>query len=387
MFYLHMNAIVGLAGMIAALMLTRRWPSNKRVLLLLFNLGFLYVFSQKLFVFNVLYVAGNYALFLLLCRIARFRLAAFVAAIAANIGAVTVMRLYGMGTLQSPLFDVVITLGLIYNVLKVIDALYFAYFFKRDGEAGALDYANYILFIPTFTSGPILKFRDFMADTKKPYQVDAPLFEDSVKRIILGLFKKMVLVPGMSYVFQLVNDPAGGPLHTHESLFLMVWFYLWIYLDFSGYSDIAIGFGRLLGYTMPENFKKPFTSPSLTQFWRNWHVTLGDWFRDHIFIFFSRRTPSRLTAAGLSLLIMLLMGLWHGFTWLYVLYGLYHGVIIALESYFELSTVNKKKVSVPYYAFRVALTQLLVIFGVIVYSGDSATVLRIYEGLLRLPSF
>jgi alginate O-acetyltransferase complex protein AlgI len=386
MFYLHMNAIVGLAGIIAALMLTRRWPHNKRYLLLLFNLGFLLLYSKKLFVFNIAYTALNYVAFLALCRLARFRRAAFIGFIAANVAAVSVLRLYGMGTLQSPLFDIVITLGLIYNVLKVIDALYFAYFFKRDGEAGPIDYFNYILFVPTFTSGPILKFRDFMADAKQPYRVDAPLFEDSVKRIILGLFKKMVLIPGMSYIFHLVLD-RPGPLHTHETLFLMAWFYLWIYIDFSGYSDIAVGFGRLLGYTIPENFKKPFTSPSLTQFWRNWHATLGDWFRDHIFIFFSRRTPSRLTAAGLSLLIMLLMGLWHGFTWMYVLYGLYHGVVIAAESYFELSTVNKKKVSKPYFAFRVALTQLLVMFGVVVYSGDTHTVLRIYEGLFRLPAF
>lgn len=409
MWYLHMNAIVGLAAMIAALMLTRRWPHNKRLLLLLFNLGFLLLYSKKLFVFNVAYTGLNYAAFLLLCRLERGRRAAFIGLIAANVAAVSVIRLYGMGTLQSALFDVVITLGLIYNVLKVIDALYFAYFFKRDGEAKLIDYANYILFIPTFTSGPILKFRDFMADAKKPYAVDSALFEDSVKRIILGLFKKMVLVTWMSNVFHKMLEtgsftaafsamfggtaaPAAAtaavvPLHTHEALFLMVWFYLWLYFDFSGYSDIAIGFGRLFGYAMPENFKRPFLSPTLTQFWRNWHATLGDWFRDHIFIFFSRQTPSRLTAAGLSLLIMLLMGLWHGFTWLYVLYGLYHGIVIALESYFELSTVNKKKVSKPYFWFRVAVTQGIVIFSVIVYSGSADTVLRIYRGLFHLPSF
>ena len=92
-----------------------------------------------------------------------------------------------MGIFHNPLFDAIIYLGLIYNVLKVIDAYYFAYFFGKEGQVPAIDYANYLLFIPTFTSGPILKFRDFMADSKKPYNVDAALFEDSVKRIILGL--------------------------------------------------------------------------------------------------------------------------------------------------------------------------------------------------------
>src|SRR5206468_7200830 len=128
--------------------------------------------------------------------------------------------------------------------------------------------------------------------------------------------------------------------YTHESLFLMIWFYALIFFDFSGYSDIAVGFGRLMGYNIPENFKKPFQSPTLTQYWRNWHATLGDWFRDHIFMFFSRQTPTRWTAAGLSLLIMVLIGLWHGFSWLYVLWGVYHGILMGLENLLNKTTVN-----------------------------------------------
>jgi alginate O-acetyltransferase complex protein AlgI len=385
MWYLNMNAVVALAGMILVLMLTRRWPQNKRILVLAFNLCFLLLFSKKLFVFNVLYTLLNYVGFVLLCRTTAWRKTTFLLLIAANVAAVSCLRLFGMGVLHSPWFDVVVTLGLIYNVLKVIDALYFAYFFGKEGLAPALDYCNYILFIPTFTSGPILKFRDFMADAKQPYKVDSALFEDSVKRIILGMFKKMVLVTWMNGVFHYVLN--GGELHTHQSVFLMIWFYLLMYFDFSGYSDIAIGFGRLMGYSMPENFKRPFVSPTLTQFWRNWHATLGDWFRDHIFIFFSRKTPSKATAAGLSLLIMVLMGLWHGFTWLYLLYGVYHGILMALESFFGLSTVHKKKVSKGYFWTRVLITQLLVMLAVTVYSGNTETVLKIYRGLFSLPSF
>ncbi|MBP1992684.1 MBOAT family O-acyltransferase [Paenibacillus eucommiae] len=385
MFYLNMNAIMAMLGMVVILMLTRRYPNNKRVLTLLFSVCFLLLFSKKLLVFYLIFTLLNYLGFVYLCRTKLWRTATFLFAILANVAAVFIgIRFFVMGIFQNPLFDTIIYLGLIYNVLKVIDAYYFAYFFEKKGQVPLLDYSNYILFIPTFTSGPILKFRDFMADSKKPYTVNAALFEDSIKRIVLGLFKKIVLVTWMTGVF---NDVLQNDLHTHQSIFLMIWFYALIYFDFSGYSDIAIGFGRLMGYTMPENFKRPFLSPTLTQYWRNWHATLGDFFRDHIFMFFSRKTPSRLTAAGLSLLIMVLIGLWHGFSWLYLLWGVYHGLLLALENLFQLSTVNKKKSSKTYFYFRCFCTQALVTLAVIIYSPDHEAVLRIYRGLLNLPSF
>ncbi|OPH54512.1 acyltransferase [Paenibacillus ferrarius] len=381
MFYMHMNAMIAMIGMIAVLMLTRKWADNKRILMIIFSLCFLLLFSQKLLVFYAAFTVINYIGFVYLCRTTIWRKAIFILAIAANvIGVFLGVRLFVMGIFHNPIFDTVIYLGLIYNVLKVIDAYYFAYFFGKEGQVPAIDYANYLLFIPTFTSGPILKFRDFMADSKKPYTVDAALFENSIKRIILGLFKKIVVVTWMTSIFDQV---LKQDLHTHQSLFLLIWFYILIYMDFSGYSDMAIGFGRLMGYTMPENFKRPLFSPSMTQFWRNWHATLGDFFRDHIFMFFSRTVPSRWVASSLSILIMVLMGLWHGFTWLYFFYGLYHGLILAIENLLKLTTVNKKKVSKTYFYFRCFVTQTLVTFSVIIYSSNYETVLRIYKGLLH----
>ncbi|MEW9702754.1 MBOAT family O-acyltransferase [Paenibacillus sp. SI8] len=381
MFYMNMNAIVAMAGMIAVLMLTRKWADNKRILMIVFSLCFLLLFSKKLCVFYGVYTLLNYGGFVYLCRTTLWRKATFLFAIAANVvGVFLGVRLFVMDIFHNPLFDAIIYLGLIYNVLKVIDAYYFAYFFGKEGQVPAIDYANYILFIPTFTSGPILKFRDFMADSKKPYTVDAALFENSVKRIILGMFKKIVVVTWMTGIFDHV---LKQDLHTHQSLFLLIWFYAIIYFDFSGYSDMAIGFGRLMGYTMPENFKRPFLSPSMTQFWRNWHATLGDFFRDHIFMFFSRTAPSRWVASGLSVLIMVLIGLWHGFTWLYFFYGLYHGIILAIENLLKITTVNKKKVSKTYFYFRCFVTQALVTISVIIYSSNYETVLRIYKGLLH----
>ena len=111
------------------------------------------------------------------------------------------------------------------------------------------------------------------------------------------------------------------------------------------------------------------------------------WFRDHIFMLVSRKTPSRRMAAGLSILIMTLIGLWHGFTWLYLLWGIYHGILLALENLFNQTTVNKRKISRAHFYARCLLVQLFVTAAVIVYSESAETVLRIYRGLLSPPSF
>ncbi|PUA34928.1 acyltransferase [Paenibacillus elgii] len=384
-FYLQMSSLLAITGMVLVLLLTRWWPQNKRILLVLFNLGFLLYFDIRVLYFYIIYTFINYLMLIFLCRTLTWRKTTFIFFIVLNLSAVCLFRMSHMGVTNLPLLNAIVTLGIMYNVLKVIDALYFAYFFGKDGQVKLLDYTNFLLFVPTFTSGPILKFRDFISDIKQPYQVTAEQFEAGTKRVILGLFKKVVVVVLMTDLLQYVL--GKDVLYTQHSLFLMVWFYILIYMDFSGYSDIAVGFGRLMGYNIPENFKKPFHSLTLTQFWRNWHATLGDWFRDHIFIFFSRKTPSKLTAASLSIVVMLLMGLWHNFTWLFVLYGLYHGIIIALENLFGKTTVNRKRVSKLYFYFRWALTQGLIILAIIINMDDQTTILRIYRGLFNFPNW
>ncbi|MHA6481412.1 MBOAT family O-acyltransferase [Paenibacillus sp. strain BS8-2] len=383
MWYLNAYSIVSLVVMAALLAVLGLFSSSIRKplrmpLILLFSVVFLSVYSLKLAVFSILYVIGNYILFRCVLGSAGWlRKPAFVGAIAANIVALFVLRLYAKGELTHAWFDAVLLLGLVYTLLKVINTFYYAYYVAEKPGPSLAEYACYLLFIPTFTSGPLLKFHEFLRDLRSDYRLDGELLEWSVKRIIRGLFKKLVLV---SLLMMVYKELLSGDLNAWQSAAVLFVFYVLLYFDFSGYSDIAIGFGRLMGIQVPENFKKPFSSPTMTQFWRNWHATLGDWFREHVFQMIAPKAGSRIYAAFISFFIMFLVGLWHGISPLFILWGIYHGVLLALETLLKQTMVNKRKVSRAQFVARCVMVNIFIGFGTIFFSENTEVAMKILRG-------
>jgi alginate O-acetyltransferase complex protein AlgI len=384
MWYLNVAQILSLFAVTALLyvwtLLPNPWARRLRqATLLVFCVVFLYVYSKPLALFYGAYTVANYVWFQAILRAKKGRRALFIASIVFNVAVLFLLRFVDPNLLQASWLTAVVLLGLIYNLLKAINTLYYAYYFER--HVSFVQYAIYLLFIPTFTSGPILKLKEFHEDLNREHAPSAEGVEYAVKRIIRGLFKKIVLVAVLTLLYQYL---LGGELNVWKSVAVLATYYILLFFDFSGYSDIAIGFGTLMGFRVPENFKKPFSSPTLTQFWRNWHATLGDWFRDHVFLPFSRGKTSRLFAGGMSFLIMLLVGLWHGFNWLFIGWGGYHGVLLLAENALGKTTVNRRKATKAYYWSRCLLTNALVAFGTIFFSPDLATARRIMQGLTRL---
>jgi len=383
MWYLNAYTILSLLGMAVLLSVLGLWKGRtgrfaRKTVLLLFSVGFIAVYSAKLAVFSVLYVALNYALYRLILGVSdRWKKTAFVFAIAANIAALFVLRLFADGTFESEWFAPVLLLGLVYTLLKVINSFFHAYYVAEKPAPGLIEYACYLLFIPTFTSGPIMRFHEFLRDLRADKTITIEMVTDGVKRIIRGLFKKVVLVSLMMDGYQRLTE---GDMTAAESAGTLLLYYVLLYFDFSGYSDIAIGFGRLMGIDVPENFKKPFSSPTLTQFWRNWHATLGDWFREHVFQMFATKSQSRLIAAFMALFVMVLVGLWHGIGILFILWGVYHGILLALENLLRQTTVNKRKTSKLQFWTRCAIVNLFVAFGTIFFSANTDVAEKILRG-------
>ncbi len=214
----------------------------------------------------------------------------------------------------------------------------------RDRQSGVLpavalaEYVDYVIFFPAFTAGPIDRLERFVKEFREPLPLKNDDWLFAGQRLALGLFKKFFvadILSGISAHDLLVTQTRGAGW-----LWLVFAAYSFrVYFDFSGYTDIAIGMARLLGFRLPENFNAPFLKPNLSQFWNAWHMTLTQWFRAYFFNPLNRalRSAKRPLPAWTMILLtqvstMLLIGLWHGVTWNYALWGIFHGLGLFVQN-------------------------------------------------------
>lgn len=208
----------------------------------------------------------------------------------------------------------------------------------RDRISGRLpvvslsEYMVYIIFFPALTAGPIDRIDRFVGDLRRPLALTAADIGESGKRLMLGLFKKFAIADMLA----MIALNATNALQVRSAGWAWILLYAFafqIYFDFSGYTDIAIGLGRLLGIKLPENFNAPYLKPNLTQFWNNWHMTLTQWFRAYFFNPVTRalrsgkkQLPTPAIIFSTQLATMILIGLWHGVTMNFVAWGIWHGL-------------------------------------------------------------
>lgn len=292
----------------------------------------------------------------------------------------TVPFFYGRMTDFFPQLPIIIAfVGISYHMLKAVDAMYFVYYTEM--KIPFLTYMNYMLFFPTFTSGPIFRYRDFQKVFNKPVPLTADRFIMCVKRFIRGMFKKMVVLYFVSTVFTFL---IGVEKHWYISLAIVIFSYLFLYFDLSGYSDIAIATGSVMGYTVPENFRKPWAAASYTQFWRNWHITLSDWVREHIFVVLNGKKLGRLASAGMGFLVMFIMDLWHGFTTPYLISGVFNGLFLGFENLLGLTTVDKRKIKKPIYILRCIIVNGFFAVNTLLMTTSPSQLIEILKGFIVL---
>lgn len=277
---------------------------------------------------------------------------------------------------QLPVF--IIFIGIAYHMLKAIDALYFVYYTQMD--IPFFTYANYILFFPTFTAGPIFRYRDWLRVYTNPKKLTLDDFIGYIKRFIKGMFKKMVVLWVVSQVFTHILDMS---LTWQMSVILIVLSYITVYLDLSGYSDIAIATGSAMGFTVPENFRKPLSSASFTIFWRNWHITLSDWVREHVFVVLNGKKLKRVPSALVGFSIMFVMEMWHGFTLPYIIGGVYNGLCLGLENLFGLTKADKRKMNKLVYVIRCFLVNAAFAVNTLLFTVTPDEFMRILQSFTR----
>jgi alginate O-acetyltransferase complex protein AlgI len=208
-----------------------------------------------------------------------------------------------------------------------------------------IDFLCYGSLFTTFVAGPIERFERLKPQLESPrdrFQVNH--LEVAFFRIVIGLFKKLVIADWMGYFI--------NPIWQHPSEYSAIirvaalfGYSMQIYFDFSGYSDIAIGSSRLFGLTIMENFNNPYFAPNISQFWRRWHISLSDWIRDYLFFPLSQGRSSKLwLTLFVPVIAMGLCGLWHGAAWHYMIWGVWHGIGIAIYQYWnQYKRAHKKR--------------------------------------------
>ncbi len=250
-------------------------------------------------------------------------------------------------------------------------------------QTSLLEITSFLAFFPSFSSGPIDRSRRFLADWNRvlPREEYLELAGRGIWKLLLGAVYKIVLA---SFAYKWM-----GYLETGTGIYLVGYAYaygLYLFFDFAGYSLMAVGTSYVLGIETPDNFRQPFVSIDIREFWDRWHITLSHWFRDFIFtrfVMYSSKKKwfsSRLQRACAGFFVdMGIMGVWHGITPSYILYGLYHGMLLALTEVYQKKSgfYRKNRQKTWYRVLSWAITMQLVMFGFFLFSGKPAELLGI----------
>ena len=277
------------------------------------------------------------------------------------------------------LLNIVLPIGISFYTFQIISYEVDVYKGKIKASKNLLEFMTYVFLFPQLIAGPIVRYESVNKELKSR-KVTFDDFSSGVNRFIIGLFKKVVIANNIG---ELCNTLVGSD----EVSVLLYWilgisYMLQIYFDFSGYSDIAIGIGKMIGFKFPENFNYPYIADSVTNFWRRWHMTLSSWFRDYVYIPLGGNRVSTLKHIRNIFIVWILTGLWHGASWNFIIWGLYFGIILIIEKYF----LNKVLEKLPK-VIRIIYTLFIVMISFIIFSSDNlSSAFTVIKGLFSFNS-
>ena len=240
--------------------------------------------------------------------------------------------------MQFKLFNLALPIGISFYTFQILSYVIDVYNEKVEVQKSFIKLATYVSLFPQLIAGPIVRY----SDIEKELTTRKHSFENcsiGIRRFIIGLSKKILIANSLGELCQIF-------LITDEKSVMFYWIYgiafaLQIYFDFSAYSDMAIGLGRIFGFHFLENFDYPYISRSITEFWRRWHISLGSWFRDYVYIPLGGNRVGKLKLIRNILIVWLLTGIWHGASWTFIVWGLLFGIILIIEKGFLLKVLEK----------------------------------------------
>ena len=255
--------------------------------------------------------------------------------------------------LSIPLVRVLLPIGISFYTFQILSYNIDVYRGEVKAQRNPIDLAAYITMFPQLIAGPIVRYKD-VAVQLESREHNISKVADGIRRFVFGLSKKILIA-------NVLGEMCEGFRLSDDKSVLFYWMYaiafsLHIYFDFSGYSDMAIGLGKIFGFDFLENFNYPYISKSITEFWRRWHISLGNWFRDYVYIPLGGSRVKRGRHLFNILVVWMLTGFWHGAAWNFIIWGLYFAVLLVVEKTFLLKYLERSKV----------LSHIYVLFTVVV---------------------
>ena len=275
-----------------------------------------------------------------------------------------------------PLLELGLPIGISFFTFQTMSYSIDVYRGDVKAEHNFLDFMTYVSMFPQLIAGPIVRYEE-VAKELTVRSITPQGFADGMIRFLQGLFKKVLIANNIGYLFVIASSMPNNEMSVVMSWLGILAYTFQIYFDFSGYSDMAIGMGKMLGFTYPENFNHPYISKSITEFWRRWHISLSSFFKDYVYIPLGGSRVKKIINVRNILIVWMLTGLWHGASWNFVLWGLYYGVLLLLEKF----VFNKLLEKAPNW-FKHFYTMFLVVVGWMIFAFDDMTILKEYASMM-----
>lgn len=274
------------------------------------------------------------------------------------------------------LLDLALPIGISFYTFQTMSYTIDVYRGNVKAQHNLITFGMYVCMFPQLIAGPIVRYSDVAAEVNTR-QVSFPLCAAGMQRFLLGLGKKVLLANQIGALWDDIYGLGTTDLSTALAWLGALAFTFQIYFDFSGYSDMAIGLGEMFGFHFPENFRYPYTSKNITEFWRRWHMTLSGWFREYLYIPLGGNRKGTARQAANLLIVWFLTGLWHGAGWNFIIWGLYFFVLLLLEKLFLLKYLKR----LPSFLQHV-YALFWIIFGWVVFACEDLARLKNYIGML-----
>lgn len=276
--------------------------------------------------------------------------------------------------IKIPLLRLALPIGISFYTFQLLSYVIDVYNGKVKVQKSFLKLATYVSLFPQLIAGPIVRYETIENELENRTH-SFEKFSCGVTRFVIGLSKKVLIANSLGQLVDIF-------LQTNEKSVIFYWIYaiaysLQIYFDFSAYSDMAIGLGKMFGFNFLENFNYPYISKSITEFWRRWHISLGSWFRDYVYIPLGGNRNGKLKLLRNIFVVWFLTGLWHGASWNFVIWGLLFGVLLTIEKFF----LSKKLEKMPTIIQRIYVLFIVMISFIIFNSTDMKQAIQNITGL------